>query len=238
MRSIALVCLAGGMFLVFPNRAWPQVQEIRADVQGLRGSTEAIASRTAIQETLTTKSIARETLGEKRSFVELLRLLEKEMSANKSPCVFEIDPNAFGAGRVEQTSIEFPTALARLPLRTALAVALSQLPGDATYVVTNGKVSITRPLRNVEELAVRDFSGDGSLEQVLSELSNQMGVDIIVDRRVSKAAKLQVRLKIANPTNLSSVLTVLTDMCGISYVPVDQSLIYVTSSKNAQKMRK
>src|SRR5205823_1265566 len=73
-----------------------------------------------------------------------------------------------------------------------------------------------------------------SVDQTL--LADQTGVAILVDRRIRDKAETPVTARF-NYAKLETAVLLLTDMADLTYVIVD-NVIYVTSPKNAAKMRR
>lgn len=131
-----------------------------------------------------------------------------------------------------ESPVKFPAK--GLTRAKTLRLMLDQLPtANATYLVRPGYLEITtidtaRPNRQF----VQANFFNRPLEDVLSDLSEQTGVSIVVDPRVGSKAKTPVSGRFSAETNLAQAVRLLADMADLKAVQVDNTL-YVTSRSNS-----
>jgi hypothetical protein len=131
-----------------------------------------------------------------------------------------------------ESPVKFPAK--GLTRAKTLRLILDQLPtANAAYLVRPGYLEITtidtaRPNRQF----VQANFFNRPLEDVLSDLSEQTGVSIVVDPRVGSKAKTPVSGRFSAETNLAQAVRLLADMADLKAVQVDNTL-YVTSRSNS-----
>jgi hypothetical protein len=130
-------------------------------------------------------------------------------------------------------------------LSTVLPLLLSQLKGAgsvATYVVRGDHLEIT----STKQMRPREWTGemrdllvprvqlefDGeTLEEALREVSDSIGVNVVLDGREADKGKKPVKLTL-NEVPADTALRLLADMAGLRPVVMD-NVFYITSAKNA-----
>ncbi len=73
-----------------------------------------------------------------------------------------------------------------------------------------------------------------SLDQVLREMAESTGINIVLDPRATDAAKTPITITLNN-VPIDTAATVLADMSGLKVVPLD-NLLYVTTPANAKAL--
>jgi hypothetical protein len=126
---------------------------------------------------------------------------------------------------------EYPIALG-----TLLNESLSQVfEGERLFRIKKGFVEL-KPLPEQWRAATTRVGRqlvNGPLSAVCEELSEQAGVTIAIDPRVTEKAKTVVRAKFVDETTLKAALTLLADMAGLAYIEIE-NMQYITSVENVR----
>lgn len=158
-----------------------------------------------------------------------------------------IDQGAFQddhpeAPDIYESQVKFPPYPKKMTVASALQHALGQVPtGNATYVVRRGTITIlTVKHASIKVLLQQKVLANFEkkpLDEVLHELAEQTGVSIQLDSRAKEKQPLQVTALFRNDTSLRDALIIMADMAGLQVVELP-SAVYVTSSVNAEALRK
>src|SRR5262249_37439850 len=112
-----------------------------------------------------------------------------------------------------------------------LQLLLDQLNANATYLVRPGHIEITTVRAAAPEAqTVRARFVNLPLEDALRELSQQTGINIILDARAKEGRK-SVTMSFAPDTSLVTAVGLLADAHGLRVRVIDRSL-YVTTPGN------
>src|SRR5205807_7892204 len=121
--------------------------------------------------------------------------------------------------------------------RTALQNMLNQ--HNLTYVVLSDTVLITTEdlgfYRQMRQRVNVDVA-DKSLAEILKQLSDETGVNLVLDPRQADKAKGKIAIQLDDVT-LDTALKLLTELADLSAVRVG-SVVFVTSEARAEKLRK
>jgi hypothetical protein len=128
-----------------------------------------------------------------------------------------------------------------MSVQDVLRTALNSWAGnDAVVRLRRSHVEITLAANASEVLnyTVR-MELNGTLRKVLTELAEESGVSIVLDRRLQEQAKTPLKATFNNIEGVSvgTILDLLTDMTGLEYVVADR-VAYVTDRANAKTFAK
>jgi len=160
-----------------------------------------------------------------------------------------IDQQAFklanpDAPDLYETQVTFPPFPKQLTLAQALRLALTQVPtANATYWVRDNVIEITtHEALSFERLKARVVLGQFTRQpahSVITELSDQSGVTVVLDSRVEEKLNVPVTLTLRNNVSVHDALRTVADMAGLRLVELPTSF-YITgvSSPLADEVRK
>ncbi len=155
-----------------------------------------------------------------------------------------VDGSAFrnvvenGSVDLYKADVSIPPLPKTLTAEVALQKILEKLPVESTFLVRAGAVVIVP----VSYLRNRDFLNypiltrfeNAPLEHVLEELSDLSGISIALDATAAKDLRTKVSLNLRN-VPLEDALVLVTEMVGLKYVLLNQSVI-VTSPERASQI--
>jgi tetratricopeptide (TPR) repeat protein len=136
------------------------VSEINGDE---KGRLEAQSLMKLLEENI---DIPPEFKGIKIPFKTVLKYLTDVMQARGKDLEIGIDKQAFKDANVEAADlldqeIDFPAFMRRMPIAVLLRLTLSQVPGDATYIIRRNYLEITTSDRAISEKVIRvHYAGD------------------------------------------------------------------------------
>jgi hypothetical protein len=138
------------------------------------------------------------------------------------------------------SQVELPEIPKKMSMNTAIKLVVSQLPDNIRVSYRKGSIVVSsRPMPpNGNTITIEGFSINGSLEQALSDLSERVGVNIVIDERVREKTQKNIKAKFVNQVSLESVLFVLTNMSDLAFVHVEDNLYYITNPSNANECKK
>ncbi len=152
-----------------------------------------------------------------------------------------VDQAAFRADLPDAPDInETQVALPRLKgvsRDRILRLLLDQVPGGPgyrmAYLLRRGYVEITTAEGAApERQVVRAAFANRPLEEALEELSEQTGINIVLDGRASEKGRTPVTAAFRSETNLLNAVRLLADMADLRMMVVD-NVLYVTLRGNA-----
>jgi hypothetical protein len=155
----------------------------------------------------------------------------------------EENPDAFtDPGVLYDTKIQFPPFPREMTVAAALSFMLGKIETrNATYVVMPDHILVTTFTRISPECKlgekVRGFFETRPLISVLRELSETVGVTIVIDNRAAERAKTTVSATFLNDLDLAGALRVLTEMADLKVLALD-GVVFVTTPAHAEALRK
>jgi hypothetical protein len=160
-----------------------------------------------------------------------------------------IDQQAFKVANPEapdvyETAVRFPPFPKRFTLAQALRLALTQVPtANATFWVRDDFIEITtHEALSFDRLKAQLVHGQFTRQpahSVITELSDQSGVTVVLDGRAEEKLNFPVTLTLRNNVSVHDALRTVADMCGLRLVELPTSF-YVTglSSPLGEEARK
>lgn len=176
---------------------------------------------------------------------EFLGLMMEDSEKKMKLVSILVDTEAFKQEHPEAPSIyDTPVQFIgshKLPVRTVLDSALSKVsPPDVTFVVRQGRVWITTKSKasfdHLRQQRIRSIFEDKKLVDVLDELIDQTGVNIVLDPRSMDKAKRPVRGAFQNAA-LDDVLIILADQADLKVVALSTAF-YITTRERAAELRR
>jgi hypothetical protein len=183
-----------------------------------------------------------------RPLREFLKNLWQSLGDEGKKLGLRVDAQAFANENpdvmpVLDVPVRLPASPKKLSLAASLAVALGRVPiNNATYFVSRGYIEITTYDRAYGITGIsRGWIGpqtfQGPLEEVLDEMAEITGHNILIDPKVKDKVKTVVKAKFINKVEFSTALAVLTEMAGLSFTPhmdMGKGIYYVTTKENAK----
>jgi hypothetical protein len=136
---------------------------------------------------------------------------------------------------VGETHVKLPK-MPHVNLYTVLRLVLSGIKG--TYIVREGFVEILTPeaVRELIKTPVHVTAKQQTLADVLEDLSEQTGANIVLDLRAEEKAQTLVTATLQD-ISLQNAVNVLSNMADLKSVVFD-NVILVTTAENAEEMRR
>lgn len=243
-RIWQLAALAIGLLIC--GRASAQVQEIRGEWTGSVPTFKIPATRAV--PVLEIQKVLREVIETKPYHNEMpmskfLAAFKAGLPKNGKDIGIILDMEGFFTALTEgddvrKATVQLPPIPKTMTVHTALRLAISQLPVEAELHVRRGYLEITTPEKAAQSLesVVSPRIVSGALAQVLDDLAEDTGVNIVIDPRVQKQSETVVKAKFVRPIRLGAAVEMLSDMAGLRCVLVHDSL-YVTSPANAKELQ-
>jgi hypothetical protein len=173
-------------------------------------------------------------------------LIDAATQVQKQEVRFVFDKAAFTQANMQvadlyDQDIDVPLFVNKLTYRQYLEASLSQLPGDATYLVRDGLIVVlTREAARIDRLLdqkiVAEFH-DKSLTAALRELSDLSGVSIAVDPRCDPDQKKTVDLRFSGDTSLRGILDSLAELHGLKVLVSPDRVAVLPQSAHLQRLR-
>jgi hypothetical protein len=160
-----------------------------------------------------------------------------------------IDESAFqtAEGKIDVGVLPVTLATLRNPsLRTVLRLLLAQIPDGAYYIhsdyveITTGKRIRSEVLHTQEQPGrlwpppIHASFARRPLQEVLNELADLAGVNIVLDARVGDKARTEVTARLSNVA-IETAVQLLADMADLHPVTIE-NVIYVTTGPNAERL--
>jgi hypothetical protein len=143
---------------------------------------------------------------------------------------------------VYDTPVRFPPFPRKMPAATALRIALSKIPTkNGTYLLRQGFVEVTTleaasPKQLLRQRVMANFK-QYPLHDAIESLSEQTGLNVVLDQRAGDKLKTPVTATFGNGITLEGALRLLTDMTDLKLYITDE-FVYVTTPVNAKQMHK
>jgi hypothetical protein len=138
--------------------------------------------------------------------------------------------------------VKTPPPLRKIKVATALDWILDAvITKNATYVVMPDHVLITTfaavsPERKLQA-KVRGIFDKRPLSSVIQELSESIGVTVVIDSRAAENARRPVSVSFLNDVDLAGALRVLTEMADLKVMTLD-GVIFITTPAHHDALRK
>jgi hypothetical protein len=179
-RWLATFAAMDKSFIPFPDEpgvefpklsTWKRIYELRKDKYGvaeINGDEKGRAEAQSVMKLLEDQvEIPDPFRAAPVPFKIVLGYLTEKLAARGKDLEFALDKQAFkddvpdAVDGLMDTPIEFPTFMKKMPIAVALRLALSQLPGDATYLVRRNYIEVTTSNRAIYEKVIRvHYVGD------------------------------------------------------------------------------
>jgi hypothetical protein len=139
-----------------------------------------------------------------------------------------------------EMQVKFPVYPRQMAFANALKLALAQLPIESTFLVRGGRIDIIAAQETtLDKLARQPVLGNYDDEPVLSiisDVADQTGVSVVVDRRIDDKLNVPVSVTFTNGINARDALRTLCDMSGLKLIELPTSYYVTTLANELQKI--
>ena len=223
--AAALIAIAGGP--VRSDEEADKAEKEKAAIQALVNKLPA-ATSASLRRLLSEKvEIPAEFRTAPVPLKIVLQYLGEHAAQRNESLPFMIDKQAFKDAAPDAVDlldfqIEFPTFLRSMTYRQALELSMSQLPGDATYLIRDDLIVIVSgTAAKIDRLLDRKVAVEfrnKPLAAAIEELSDRSGVGIAVDPRCDDTNKKAVTFQTEQGMTVRGVLESIADMHDLKIV--------------------